>query len=351
MRCLFDRLQWLDPIDGAPLEAIVFARNPSGVPLAGVLRRPGTNVGYPIVDSVVRLTPDLAHRYRDWLEAVGLSPPPLEPSDDFQAEATVDSFGFQWTWNSQMRSDDDLRWRVASRFNESPDAFADRTVLDAGAGAGDQSRWLLGHGASVVSVDLSAAINVVCQKLRCNAQWVGVQADITRLPFAADQFDCVYCEGVVQHTRDSARSVAELVRVTRVGGSILATHYGKSEHGLGRIKSGLMGWLRNRLSRWDRYKLLLLTGLIAALSYIPLLGWCLRKAGLAIYYSTMPDFKTTWTNTFDNYGNHSYQRYISPAVFWGYFAATNCCALLFREQTILKVRKEQRNLQSSRSAA
>jgi len=216
---LFDRLQWRDPINGSVLEPIVTARTPAGVPICGALRRQGTSYAYPIVDCIARLTPDLAYRYAEWLKPLGFQPPPM-PKDvqaSFQPESTVESFGFQWAWNSTMRTEADLRWRVAERFKVQPSDFSGKIVLDAGCGACDQSRWLLDQGAQVVSVDLSAAIEVVANKLRLRSGWVGVQGDITALPFADNQFDVVYCEGVIQHTRDSALTVRELCRTLRGG--------------------------------------------------------------------------------------------------------------------------------------
>ena len=209
---LFDTVAWQDPSSGAPLEPLVSARTPSGVPICGALRVAGTATGYPIVDAVARLTPELAHRHASWLVPFGLTPAgaTLTEGRGFQPESTVDSFGWQWTWNSAMRSDADLRMRVAERFGLTPESFSGLRMLDAGAGAGDQSRYLADHGASVVSVDLSSAIEVVATKLRMRPNWVGVQADITALPFRSSQFDCVYCEGVIQHTRDSPGTVREL---------------------------------------------------------------------------------------------------------------------------------------------
>ena len=228
-----------------------------------------------------------------------------------------------------MRSDADLRMRVAERFGLTPDSFAGLRVLDAGAGAGDQSRYLLDHGASVISVDLSSAIDVVATKLRMRPNWVGVQADITALPFQAAQFDVVYCEGVIQHTRDSPATVRELIRVTRGGGRVLATHYIRSEpqsraHRIKRrVTSGYYEFLRRRLGRLDRYSLLLATGNLAALSYVPFLGRLLTRTGTALRYDLMPDFKTTWTNTFDYWGQHSFQRFATPAEFIKYFEAAD----------------------------
>jgi ubiquinone/menaquinone biosynthesis C-methylase UbiE len=325
-KTLFERILWRDPLSGALLEPIVATRTPGGVPISGAMRIQGTDRGYPIVDSVVRLTPELAEKYSEWLRSYELKPPVLSDKQAaFQQTKTVDSFGWQWTWNSAMRSQEDLRLRVLDKFGMKPEKIADRLVIDAGAGAGDQSAYLLSLGASVVSVDLSDAIDVVARKMRSDPNWVGIQADIMGLPFEADQFDIVYCEGVIQHTQDSVKTVRELCRILRQGGQIMAAHYTRrpAQSQLAKIKRnitlGYYEYLRKRLSRMERFKLLFVTGFIAALSYVPVLGFFMRKTGTALYYDLMPDFKTTWTNTFDYYGNHTYQRFVTPEEFDQYF--------------------------------
>jgi SAM-dependent methyltransferase len=336
MTPLFDRIRWIDPISGAPLTPVVVSRTPGGVPIHGAMRIGETNRAYPIVDSIVRATPEAARKHARWLEPLGLEPP--GEAGSFQEEASVDSFGFQWSWTADMRNEDDLRWRVASRFGVDPAEFAGKTVLDAGAGAGDQSRWLLGRGADVVSVDLSAAIDVVAAKLRLEPNWVGIQGDVTALPLAPGQFDVVYCEGVIQHTRDSAATVRELLRVAAAGGRILATHYPAPERLPGRLRVGALTALRRRLSRMERYKLLFVAGVLAASAYLPLVGWLVRRFGLAIHQPAMPRFRTTWTNTFDMYGNHTYQRVISADTFWSYFRAAGA-EQVFRAGTTVVARK------------
>jgi ubiquinone/menaquinone biosynthesis C-methylase UbiE len=323
---LFDRIRWRDPLSGRALEPIVFARTPSGVPVCGALRIEGTDSGYPIVDCVARVTPELAERHRSWLEMAGLRPP--QPPDDaagLQPEATVESFGWQWTWNSDMRSDADLKMRVADRFGVAPESFAGQLTLDAGAGAGDQTRYIARQGGDVVSVDLSSAIEVVSSKMRMEGTWFGVQGDVTALPFASDQFDVVYCEGVIQHTRDSVATVRELCRTAKPGGRVFASHYTRrvarsALHRLVRkVRLGYYEFLRSRLSRMERFKLLFVCGVLAALAYVPLLGRFVRWSATALWYELMPDFKTTWTNTYDYYGAHAFQRIIPPDEFAGYF--------------------------------
>lgn len=345
---IFDLIRWRDPISQESLVPIVTARTPAGVPICGALRIKGTEFGYPIIDCVARLTPELAHRHRPWLSHLGLEPPPANLSgDQFQAESTVESFGWQWTWNSEMRSEADLRMRVANKFGVAPEYFDGKLVADLGAGAGDQSSYLLRQGAAVISVDLSSAIEVVAAKLRMQSSWFGVQGDITMLPMEADQFDCVYCEGVIQHTRNSELAVRELSRIVRIGGAVLAAHYIRLEptSALGRLKRKLSQELyesmRSRMTRLDRFKRLYITGSLAALSYLPMLGVLVRKAGLALYYDLMPDFKTTWTNTYDYYGGHTYQRFLQPDEFIALFRALPDMTIEYERAGNLRVSKSR----------
>ncbi len=47
---------------------------------------------------------------------------------------------------------------------------------------------------------------------------VAVQADLTRMPFPSQSFDCVYCSHVLEHVPEDGRAMAELHRVLRPGG-------------------------------------------------------------------------------------------------------------------------------------
>lgn len=344
---LFDRLDWRDPISGTPLEPIVNARTPAGVPISGALRIKGTDFGYPIVDSVVRLTPELAYQHKEWLLMMSLSPPEWHSQYQlFQTVASVDSFGWQWTWNANMRTEADLKMRVLEKFNFPAQGFHGAIVLDAGAGAGDQSQFMIKLGAEVVSIDLSSAIEVVARKLRMNSGWVGVQADVMSLPFGASQFDVIYCEGVIQHTADSSKTVNELLRTLKSGGHLMAAHYVRLPVTTvwKRLKRAVTtryyDGVRTRLSSLDRFKLLFLTGLLSTINYVPAFGWILRRLGLVHYYDLMPDFKTTWTNTYDYYGGHSYQRFITPDQFYDYFEQQgNKIEFIYRNGGNVQVKK------------
>jgi hypothetical protein len=72
-----------------------------------------------------------------------------------------------------------------------------------------------------------------------------------------------------------------------------------------------------------------------------LLGALIRKAALALYYDLMPDFKTTWTNTFDYYGNHAYQRFLTAEEFAALFKAIPHMTIAFEKMGNIRASKSQ----------
>jgi SAM-dependent methyltransferase len=101
-------------------------------------------------------------------------------------------------------------------------------VLDIGCGVGTTAiRRAQQSGATVVARDISplmrerAARNVG----RSGVDGVVVQdADILNLPYADGSFDCVLAEAVTMFV-DRARAAAELARVCKPGGRVLATEF------------------------------------------------------------------------------------------------------------------------------
>lgn len=313
---LFDELSWWDQFSGKRLIPKVLLRDQSGKPYCGALQIEGTGFGYPVVDGILRATPELAQKYHDWIELSDLKPP---KSFGAQKGDTVKSFGFQWTWDEHARTQEDLEWRTAGRFKIDPGNFKGKLILDAGCGAGDQTRFFLDHRAKVVSIDLSDAINVVYRKVKQTTKWVGIQGDIIHIPFEDDTFDLVYCEGVIHHTKDSMETVKELARVVKRGGEVAATHYALPQKWRHKIRHEIMQKRRNKLSRMNPYRLLAWTGVLAIMSEVPIIGHILKKSGIVTHNPRMPDFKSTWCCTYDTFGSHSFQRYVSDDVFRSYW--------------------------------
>ncbi|HLK77674.1 MAG TPA: class I SAM-dependent methyltransferase [Streptosporangiaceae bacterium] len=100
----------------------------------------------------------------------------------------------------------------------SPHRLAGRTVLDVGAGTGAVSSALTARRAHPVAMDLS--IDMLAWNARARPPCV--VADIRALPLPAGRVDAAVAAFVLNHLRQPSAGLAELVRVTRPGGAVLA---------------------------------------------------------------------------------------------------------------------------------
>jgi SAM-dependent methyltransferase len=100
----------------------------------------------------------------------------------------------------------------------SPHPLAGRTVLDVGAGTGAVSSALTARQAHLVAMDLS--IDMLAWNARARPPCV--VADIRALPLPTGRVDAAVAAFVLNHLRQPSAGLAELVRVTRPGGAVLA---------------------------------------------------------------------------------------------------------------------------------
>jgi SAM-dependent methyltransferase len=100
---------------------------------------------------------------------------------------------------------------------------APERAADVGCGTGDLTERLAQEVAvPVVAVDLSHRMATLARGRRLAA----VTADIERLPFADGSFDAVLANRVLYHLPDLDAGLAELARVLRPGGRLVAVVYG-----------------------------------------------------------------------------------------------------------------------------
>jgi ubiquinone/menaquinone biosynthesis C-methylase UbiE len=109
--------------------------------------------------------------------------------------------------------------------------YRDKRVLEVGFGAGtDFIQWLRA-GAIASGVDLTEE---ALKNLRARIAIYGLPqpeslnvADAERLPFPDNHFDLGYSWGVLHHTPDTDKAVAELIRVIRPGGELKIMLYNR----------------------------------------------------------------------------------------------------------------------------
>jgi ubiquinone/menaquinone biosynthesis C-methylase UbiE len=151
-------------------------------------------------------------------------------------------------------------------------------ILDVATGTGAQALAFAKRGHDVVGVDLSAAMIRIARKKNRDGKVRFDVADATDLPYPNDSFD-VACVSFALHDMPLTireKVLREMVRVTRLGGTLLIVDYGLPKNRLGRwliyhlvrryeatyycefIKSDLRGLLRQAGIEldWERVALL-----------------------------------------------------------------------------------------------
>lgn len=100
-------------------------------------------------------------------------------------------------------------------------------VLEVGCGSGIAVQLFAEAGAHVTAVDLTPWA-VETTRARLDAFGLDgevLEADGENLPFADESFDLVFSWGVIHHTTDMQKALAELVRVCRPGGTLVLMLY------------------------------------------------------------------------------------------------------------------------------
>lgn len=100
--------------------------------------------------------------------------------------------------------------------------FQEKHLLDAGCGGGRYTvAWRLLGTKTATGVDISPTNICDAQRRVAEAGIDGVSfecGDVLQLPLEANSFDVVFSNGVLHHTTDWRRGIAELVRVLKPGG-------------------------------------------------------------------------------------------------------------------------------------
>ena len=125
-----------------------------------------------------------------------------------------------------MRLTADASGKPFSRFVDFDD-LAGKDVLEVGCGSGIAVQLFAEAGSNVTAVDLTPwAVETTGARMAAFGLDADVrEADAEQLPFDDESFDLVFSWGVIHHTTDMDRALAELVRVLRPGGQLVLMLY------------------------------------------------------------------------------------------------------------------------------
>lgn len=108
--------------------------------------------------------------------------------------------------------------------------LAGKSVLEIGPGGGGHSCLFAKYGADVTALDITpprAASTNLKLKLVGVGSGRAYQGDAENLPFPDDCFDFVYSNGVLHHSQNTDRCIAEVHRVLKPGGKAVLMLYAR----------------------------------------------------------------------------------------------------------------------------
>lgn len=152
-------------------------------------------------------------------------PSPTRAKDAALVQAMFDRVAPRYDLaNAVFSLGQDRHWRrVAVR---AADPRPGERVLDVAAGTGALSHALRATGAEVAALDFSFAMLATgAAREGAHRTLAWVNADGTRLPFAAATFDLVTIAFGLRNLPDAAAGLRELARVTRPGGRLVVLEF------------------------------------------------------------------------------------------------------------------------------
>jgi ubiquinone/menaquinone biosynthesis C-methylase UbiE len=174
-----------------------------------------------------------------------LYPPTLLPSDaEFQRKydemATSYAAAMEWLFTTFVEDQDQVRRHMIDRLALSPGG----RVLDVGCGTGEDVLPMVeqvGSTGSVFLLDLSSVMLSHAQRrlATCATPAEYLLGNASYLPFADATFDAVFHFGGLNTFGDKKKALAEMTRVTRVGGKVVVGDEGIApwlrRHQFGRV--------------------------------------------------------------------------------------------------------------------
>ena len=146
-------------------------------------------------------------------------------------EKTQKSFGYEWKKFSEMLSvwEENFRWYFEPCLpaDRSCDAefLKNKTILEIGCGKGRHTFYASKYAKELIAVDFSQAIDVAYQNNKALKNIHFIQADIYHLPFLPNNFDFVYCLGVLHHLPTPEQGFKEILKPLKKNGGVLIYLY------------------------------------------------------------------------------------------------------------------------------
>jgi SAM-dependent methyltransferase len=227
-------------------------------------------------------------------------------------ESYVASFGRQWTRYAVERlEEDEATFQAKTGFSLAD--LAGREVLDAGCGGGRYSFVAARHGARVIAVDMSRAIDRAARMCDPYSHVDFVQADLLRLPIADRCVDLAFSIGVLHHSSDAAAAFRQVATTVRPASRLAVWLYRRNTPTQECVNEVLRGiTLRMSVAQLES-----VATIGAVLGSIPIVNRTLNKV---VNFSSHPVWENRVCDTFDWFSPR-YQSHHTVAELMNWFRA------------------------------
>lgn len=145
------------------------------------------------------------------------------------------SFGFQWNKYRLTQLDSYTKTKISEDRIKKVTAWDQLedvrgSILEAGSGAGRFTEVLTKTSANIFSFDYSSAVDANYKNNGKSKNLKLFQGDIYNMPFQNDEFDHVFCLGVIQHTPNPEKAFKSLAKKVKPGGYLYIDHYALKWH-------------------------------------------------------------------------------------------------------------------------
>lgn len=165
--------------------------------------------------------------------------------------------------------------------------FRGLDVLECGCGGGQHTRFAAPLAASVTAVDLNT-VDIARERTRAFRNVSFVEADIATMDLGR-QFDIVFSIGVIHHTDDPDKTVANLKRHVKPGGKLIVWVYSKEGNAL--VRWGVEPVRRMLLSKMSPKALLGISKCLTAAMYFPIYSVYLLPLRFLPFYEYFRNFR------------------------------------------------------------
>lgn len=212
-------------------------------------------------------------------------------TESSQVQSKQSEWSEQWT----LLQDNELflfkDWILPNKLED----FKDKEVLEGGCGGGQHTSFIAPYAKSVTSVDLNTT-EIAKERNRQFNNIEFVEADLASMDLGK-KFDIVFSIGVIHHTDDPDKTVANLARHVKPGGKLIVWVYSKEGNAM--VEFGVEPVRKIFLKNMSRKSLLGLSKFVTAMLYVPVYTVYLLPLKFLPFYEYFDNFRkmTFYRNT------------------------------------------------------